>query len=445
VVIPTLVFVLSVIALLWLRRLAYGWFERWLNRRRWPTDRILSALRVPSVFWSLLLGAYLGMAVSSIPPEWKSPVGKGLWTLLVVTVTISLLIVVRGLVQFYGLRHRLPWHAIVLIRNTFRVSLLVVAMLVLLGIWGVPVTPLLLLVLVAILAAVLAFRDAVPNIIAGFQLGASQQIKAGDYIKLETGEEGYVTQIGWRNTLIKGLDESTVTIPNSRLVQKTVVNYGHPLKRAQEPFRFYSRTHLTELTGLKAKNLRELADILKTAPESVVYYHTHRFLEVHHYLTPEPSNDFGIWVSDALGDQILGERLSSVDTFAFPTLGALRERLVGVTEEYLAGGQNSREAMPGREFYFMKSVSVILPTPYLAHDLREFVETLRKISVGSLYFHIFESRLRLGKGLNDFSTWLQDSLGESELGQEIARLDPYTFTLEGLRSALIRLIEKRIK
>jgi len=93
----------------------------------------------------------------------------------------------------------------------------------------------------------------------------------------------------------------------------------------------------------------------------------------------------------------------------------------------------------------MKSVSVIFPTPYLAHDLREFVEALRRISLGALYFHIFESRLRLGKGQNDFSTWLKDSLGEPELGEEIARLDPYTYTLEGLRSSLIRLIEKRIK
>ncbi len=86
-----------------------------------------------------------------------------------------------------------------------------------------------------------------------------------------------------------------------------------------------------------------------------------------------------------------------------------------------------------------------MPTPYVAHDLREFAETLRKISLGSLYFHVFESRLRLGKGLNDFSTWLQDSLGEAELAEDIARLDPYTYTLEGLRSALIQLIEKRIK
>jgi len=40
---------------------------------------------------------------------------------------------------------------------------------------------------------------------------------------------------------------------------------------------------------------------------------------------------------------------------------------------------------------------------------------------------------------------MQDSLGEPALAAEVARLDPYTFSLEGLRSVLIQLIEKRIK
>ena len=122
-----------------------------------------------------------------------------------------------------------------------------------LDIWGMPTTPLLLLIVVAVLAAALALRNAAPNLFAGFQLSATQQIKVGDYIKLETGEEGYVTEISWNNTRIKALDESIVIVPNNRLLQHTVINYGRPLKKAKEPFRFYSRTHLTELTGLRPK------------------------------------------------------------------------------------------------------------------------------------------------------------------------------------------------
>ena len=251
--------------------------------------------------------------------------------------------------------------------------------------------------------------------------------------------------MSWNNTRIKTLDDRLVVVPNNKLLQHKVINYGRPLKKALEPFQFYSRTHLTELTGLQAKNLREFVDILKQAPEAVIYYHTHHFIEEHHYLTPEPSNDFAVWVTDALGEEALGERIASVNAFEFKTLGALKERVADIIEEHLAKNPYPRETMKGREFYFMKSVTIVLPTTYYAHDLREFVETLRKISLGSLYFHIFESRLTLGKGLNEFSVWMRDSLGEDELGEQIARFDPFTYTLEGLRLALIQRIEKYIK
>jgi hypothetical protein len=52
--------------------------------------------------------------------------------------------------------------------------------------------------------------------------------------------------------------------------------------------------------------------------------------------------------------------------------------------------------------------------------------------------------MRLGRLSNDFSAWLVNSLEEDRLAEEIARLDPYQYTLEELRSQLIRHIEKRV-
>jgi small-conductance mechanosensitive channel len=444
------VFLFAVIATFWLRRLAYDYASRWMQRAGWQGHKIFTqATRSPSALWALIISASLALAVASVPSEWKEPVSKGLWTLFLFSLTLCALNLVNRFIQFYGERLQAPQPALILIQNGARVIIIVLAFLLTLEIWGAPTSPILLFVAVAALVAVLAFRDAFPSLLAWFQLSATGQVKVGDYIKLETGEEGYVAEISWRNTLLRALNEGTVLVPNSRLVQSTVINYGRPLKKAKEPFRFHTRVHLKELTGFRAKNLRELADVLKTAPDSVVYYHTHHFLEEHHYLTPEPANDFAIWVSDALGDEVLGERLAAVDTFEFASLGALRERLVSIIEEHLtmeAEHENGhRDAPDGREFHFVKSVSLVLPTPYVAHDLREFVEVLRKVSLGSLYFHVFEARLRLGRDLNDFSTWLEDSLEEKELAERISRFDPYNYTLEGLRSSLIQLIEKRIK
>jgi small-conductance mechanosensitive channel len=446
IVIPVVAFLATYVVGLWLRGVVNNAFERWTARTEWEGSQlVMTRVRRSFLFWFILLGATIAIQVSVLPPEVKSITTKAMGSLFVLSLGWLAITLCEQLLKIYLPRLKAPRPTIALAKNVTRITIIVIGALIILEIWGMPTSPLLVLIAVAVLAAALALRNAAPNLFAGFQLSATQQIKVGDYIKLETGEEGYITEISWNNTRIKALDESTVIIPNNRLLQHTVINYGHPLKKAKKPFRFHSRTHLTELTGLKAKNLRELVDILKKAPEAVIYYHTHRFLEEHHYLTPEPSNDFAVWVSDALGEEVLGEKLASVNTFEFPSLGTLRDRLVGIIEEHLSKGSNAREAMAGREFYFMKAVSVVLPTAYMVHDLREFIETLRKISLGSLYFHVFESRLRLGRGLNDFTIWLKDSLGEEELGEEIARLDPYTYTLEGLRSTLIQLIEKRIK
>ena len=77
------------------------------------------------------------------------------------------------------------------------------------------------------------------------------------------------------------------------------------LPRAQESFRFHSRLSLTVLTGIKAKDLGELLDHIRIVPESVIYQHTHRFLQQHQHLTPEPPNDFAYWVTHILNDEEL--------------------------------------------------------------------------------------------------------------------------------------------
>jgi small-conductance mechanosensitive channel len=446
ITVPVLVFLASYIVGLWMRKVVGNALERWASRVRWQGNKsVMTAVHRPFLFWFLILGVFIAIQVSVVTPQVKVTTTKAMGSLFVLSLGWLVINVCGQLLEIYLPKLKTRWPTITLAKNVTRATIVVVCALIILEIWGMPTSPLLVLMAVAILAAALTLRNAAPNLFAGFHLSATQQIKVGDYVKLETGEQGYITEISWYNTRIKAFDESVIIVPNNRLLQFTVINYGHPLKKAKEPFRFQSRTYIKELTGLKAKNLREFVDTLKKVPESVIYYHTHHFLEEHHYLIPEPSNDFAVWVNDVLGEEVLGEKLASVNTFEFPSLGALRERIVVIIEEHLAGGSNSREAMPGREFRFMKSVNVVISTPYLAHDLREFVEALRKISLGSLYFHVFESRLRLGRGLNDFTIWLQDSLEEAELGEEIARLDPYTYTLEGLRSAFIQLIEKRIK
>ena len=218
------------------------------------------------------------------------------------------------------------------------------------------------------------------------------------------------------------------------------------LARAKEPFRFHTRLHLSELTGLKAATLGQLLDLIKTVPGSCIYHHTHRFLQQHQYLSPEPPNDFAYWVTEILGEGELGERLASIDTIQFSTIHALREEIITAIEGYLNANATAKLkfAHEGEEFYFIKSVSFVIPTNCVVYDLKEFRDVLSTVTIDAIYFHIFEARLRLEKKANDFSNWIENSLGDKKVADDIARLDPYTSTLEELRHKIIGIVGKRL-
>jgi len=212
-------------------------------------------------------------------------------------------------------------------------------------------------------------------------------------------------------------------------------------KKAKNPFHFYTSVTLKELTGKKARNLRELVEIIKEVPGSVIYYHTHVFLQRQHSFSPDPPNAFANWVSRTLGEYKLGEELASIDICAFNTIRELREKIINVIENHLFENKEPlRYAPKGGEFDFIKAHSFVVPTGFKAHNLKEFAMILEKVTIYSIYFHIFEARLRLEKGFNDFSFWLDTSAFAPEVAKDIAELDPYTFNMEALRRRIIAIV-----
>jgi len=53
-------------------------------------------------------------------------------------------------------------------------------------------------------------------------------VRLGDYIKLESGEEGFVVERGWRSTRIKALSNNTIVVPNAKLASAIVTNFSLP-------------------------------------------------------------------------------------------------------------------------------------------------------------------------------------------------------------------------
>ncbi|MFH1776771.1 MAG: DUF5752 family protein [Candidatus Omnitrophota bacterium] len=212
----------------------------------------------------------------------------------------------------------------------------------------------------------------------------------------------------------------------------------------KEPFVFYSRLNLRELTGERVYDLKGLLHALEQVPGAVIYHHTHHFLAQHLYLSPEPPNDFAYWVDEILNEHKLAEELASIDTVQCSSIRQLREKIILTIANYLRTTTRNPQAPEGQEFYFIKTITFIMPTGYIAHNLEEFNRILSDITVQSIYFHIFEARMRLEKDENDFSFWIRTNIGDNDLANEISKLDPYTYTIEGLRARMLKMIKNRL-
>ena len=102
----------------------------------------------------------------------------------------------------------------------------------------------------------------------------------------------------------------------------------------EEPFVFSTEWRLVALTGRKARNLDELLKHLREVTGSSIFYHTHQEYLAHHFERPTFHNDFAIWVSHALLEERLAEKLTSIDLLAFPSIRQLREAIIQMIEEF---------------------------------------------------------------------------------------------------------------
>jgi small-conductance mechanosensitive channel len=444
IVIPLVVFLAIVGVGFWLREFTYKYLQRWASRQKMGTfaEITTKTTKMPFLVIIIMLGVYGAIYSSFLDAGLKTIIGNSVGTVIVLIFAWAALGFIRKLLDSYS--KEIEW-----LKKNFNVVnavataiVLAIATLTALELWGIPTTPVILVLGIALFASSLALSSQIRSFSSSAELARTGRIKIGDFVTLGTGATGYVTSIDWRDTRIRTLEGKLLLIPNTTLLNTSIINYGHQIKQAKSPFNFFTHLHIKVLTGRKAINLHELSQILKELPDSVVFYHTHHFLEEYNYLFQEPINDFAFWVTDVMGNEVLGERLASVDIFDFTSLAALKTRLAGIIDDYLSLNPDERKAPPGREFYFISSRSVVLPTPYKANNLIEFAEMLKKVTVFSIYFHVFEAHLRLQRTGNDFSNWVQDSLDEPDLAAEINKLSRYGYTLDALRQKIVETIEK---
>jgi small-conductance mechanosensitive channel len=232
-VFPVSLFVAIVLGGLLFRRILFGILRKWAASTDSNLDELLIlTLRGPIVILSLLLALHATTLISDIPTRYKHYVHPTIEVLWVWWITVALSRFAGNAVRFYS--RKVTGSQSVTSLTQKLAQLMVVA----LGIvwitkviFNLSLTPLVTAFGVGGLAVALAMQDTLSNLFAGFYVSISGLVRIGDYIKLSSGEEGFVADINWRCTTMRTLQNNLVVIPNNKLGQTIFTNYYLPEPR----------------------------------------------------------------------------------------------------------------------------------------------------------------------------------------------------------------------
>ncbi len=217
----------------WLvRRLLFSALRRWSARPAGSLDVLVKrALSGPIMIWALILGLYFATQMSELPARGAYFITVSLKALWIVSLTMMFVELVGTLVKFYGTRVVGDLPATSLTKNLAQMFVVIIGAMILLRHLNIDITPLLTALGVGGLAVALALQDTLSNLFGGFYVSIAGQVRLGDYIKLNTGEEGYISDITWRSTTLCALNNTFIIVPNSKLAQAIVTNYYLPETR----------------------------------------------------------------------------------------------------------------------------------------------------------------------------------------------------------------------
>ena len=198
-------------------------------------DRIISLLHKPVFFTVFFVGAAISVSYLELSQK-VNFYSEGLfYSVLTVLWMITLIRISNILIEHLMQKHAdvsgLRKDIIPVVENISKIALIAVALMVLLSLWKINITPL--VASAGIAGAVVAFaaKDTMSNIFGGISILIDKPFKIGDYIMLDKGERGEVVTVGIRSTRIKTRDDILITIPNSIIANSKIINESAPVPK----------------------------------------------------------------------------------------------------------------------------------------------------------------------------------------------------------------------
>lgn len=212
-----------------LERVVVTRLQRWASTTSWRGDDVvLAAVKGLTRIWVLLLGVAVAAHLAPISEHQRDLLHRAVQVLWIVTATIAASRIATGMFAVWC--ERVPQiGSTTILRNVIAAAVWALGGLVLLQSLGISIAPVLTAMGVGGLAAALALQDTLANVFSGIRIIMARQVRPGDFVRLDSGQEGTIADIGWLNTSVRTMADDLVLVPNSKLSAAVVVNCTLPV------------------------------------------------------------------------------------------------------------------------------------------------------------------------------------------------------------------------
>jgi small-conductance mechanosensitive channel len=269
---PAIILGGSIILGILLERIVLVHLRKLAEKTEWRGDDIIiDSLRGIIITAMTIVGLFLASYSLPIPPELLSLLHKTLTVLLILCGTVFLSRTAVGFVGLSNVSEEGQTKSASILVYVARASVYLIGILIILQSLGISITPLLTALGVGGLAVALALQDTLANVFAGIHILASRKIHTGDFIRLETGQEGNVVDISWRTTTIKAPANHLIIVPNTRVASSIVLDFDQPDREVTVVIPL-AVSHDSDLTKVESVTLDVAREALKQTTGGVATF-----------------------------------------------------------------------------------------------------------------------------------------------------------------------------
>ncbi|HJU11945.1 MAG TPA: mechanosensitive ion channel domain-containing protein [Candidatus Binataceae bacterium] len=215
-----------IIVLLTLKRIVLAIFLRITERPHLQHFNSLIDAIAPALTIAIIVsGIEVAAQAAPLPPVWRTDVSITLTAGIILALVIFADKISRVWLRREAARYQLFAEGYGIVTGAVRGLIFALGLLMFLESVGISIGPLLASLGIGSLAVALALQETVKNMFAGFFLIADKPLEVGDYVKLQSGQEGQLFKLGWRSSKFRMLTSEVVVVPNSQLIDSIVTNY----------------------------------------------------------------------------------------------------------------------------------------------------------------------------------------------------------------------------